>query len=114
MTLVAVMETSTFLAAAADLLSDEERASVIDMVAADPQAGAVVRGTGGLRKLRIPLRGRGKRGGGRAIYWYHNEDFPVVLLTVYAKSEMADPGFDKLKRFAAVGAAIVKELGARR
>lgn len=93
-------------------MSEEERAAVVDAVAADPKAGVVIQGTGGLRKMRIALRGRGKRGGGRLIYWYHNEGFPAVLLTVYAKSETGDLSLDQLRRFAAVGAAIVSDFGA--
>ena len=114
MTLVSVIETTSFLSSARRLLSDEERAAVVDMISAAPEAGAVVRGTGGLRKMRIALRGRGKRGGGRVIYWYHNEGFPVVLLTIYAKNEAADLDFDELRHFAAVGAALVHELGVKK
>lgn len=113
MTLVAVIE-NPFLAAAERLLSEEERAAVVDRVAADPEAGAVVRGTGGLRKMRIPLRGRGKRGGGRVVYWYQNEHFPAVLLHVYAKGKAADLPLHQLRSLAAVGAAIVAELGVRK
>lgn len=112
--LVSVIETKTYLADARRLMSEEERAAVVDTVAADPEAGTVVRGTGGLRKMRIPLRGRGKRGGGRVIYWYHSESYPAVLLTVFAKSEASDLTAERLKRFAAVGAAIIEQLGANR
>jgi hypothetical protein len=84
------------------------------MVAGAPEAGVLVRGTGGLRKLRIALRGRGKRGGGRLIYWYHSEGYPAALLTVFAKNEASDLTADQRRRFAAVGAAIVDQLGARR
>jgi hypothetical protein len=109
-----VIETNTYLSAARRLMSEEERAAVVDVIAADPESGVVVQGTGGLRKMRIALRGRGKRGGGRVIYWYRSEGYPAVLLTVYAKSEAADLTLDQLRRFAAVGAAIVDELGASR
>ena len=44
-------------------------------------------GTGGARKLRWKAQGRGKRGGVRAIYYYHDESLPLFLLDVYAKSE---------------------------
>jgi hypothetical protein len=95
-------------------MSNEEREAVVDVIAADPEAGAAVRGTGGLRKMRIPLRDRGKRGGGRVIYWYHSEGYPAVLLTVFAKSEAKDLTAEQRRRFAAVGVAIIEQLGANR
>lgn len=109
-----VVETEPYLARAVRLMSDEERAAVVDMVAADPQGGVVMPGTGGLRKMRIPLRGRGKRGGGRVVYWYHSEGYPAVLLFVFAKNEASDLTGDQRRRFAATGEAIVGELGVRR
>ena len=44
-------------------------------------------GTGGVRKLRWALEGTGKSGGCEVIYYYHNETMPIILLTVYPKSE---------------------------
>jgi hypothetical protein len=108
-----VIETRSYLSAAERLMSEQERIAVVDAVAAHPQAGVVVRGAKGLRKLRIALQGRGKRGGGRVIYWYHNEGHPAVLLTIYPKSEAGDLTLEQLRRFAAVGAAIVEEVGAK-
>ena len=60
------------------------------MIAARPDAGVVIQGTGGLRKLRIGLQGRGKRGGGRVIYWFHSIGYPAVLLWVFVKNEASD------------------------
>jgi len=47
-------------------------------------------GTGGVRKLRWSLSGRGKSGGARVIYYYHNEAIPLFALTAYAKNERAN------------------------
>ena len=110
--LTGVVEAETFISAARRLMSEEERERVVDKIAANPETGVLVPGTRGLRKMRIPLGGRGKRGGGRVIYWYHSEGFPAVLLTVFAKSEAKDLPPDRLRRFAAVAAALVEELGA--
>jgi hypothetical protein len=63
--LLSVVETPAYLSKASKLLNENERAAVVDMIAAAPNLGVVMRGTGGLRKMRIPLMGRGKRGGGR-------------------------------------------------
>lgn len=63
-----VVETNSYLADAMRLLTDNEREAVIDMLALRPTAGVLIRGTGGLRKMRIGIGGRGKRGGGRVVY----------------------------------------------
>jgi hypothetical protein len=47
----------------------------------------VVPGTGGVRKLRWALPGRGKSGGARVIYYYHNESIPLYALDIYAKNQ---------------------------
>ena len=58
------------------------------MVAENPEAGVSL--GGGIRKVRIALRGRGKRGGARGLFLFSGEDIPVFLLTVFAKNEKAD------------------------
>lgn len=83
MTLVEMPE---FIAAAAKLLSDEQREELLTHLANNPEAGAVMPETGGVRKLRWALPGKGKSGGVRVIYYYHNEGMPLLLLTVYPKS----------------------------
>ena len=60
---------------------------VVRMVAEDPALGAAL--GGGIRKLRIPLPARGRRGGARVVYLFAGDDIPVFLLTVFAKSEKA-------------------------
>lgn len=72
-TLITVVETQAYLSAASEMMSDAERAAIVDRVAADPAAGDLMPGTGGLRKLRAPLLGRGKRGGARLITFFHDE-----------------------------------------
>jgi len=57
------------------------------MIASDPTCGAVMRGSGGIRKVRFARRGTGKSGGVRVIYYHHNDDCPVFLLTIFAKGE---------------------------
>lgn len=62
--------TPLFETTAADLLDDEALRHIELTLLAEPRAGAVVAGTGGIRKLRVPLPGRGKRGGARLVYLY--------------------------------------------
>jgi len=57
---------------------------------AKPQAGEIITGPGGVRKVRWALEGRGKRGGARIIYFFHDMNRPLYLLTAYAKNERED------------------------
>ena len=88
--LVSVVETGSYLSKARKVMSKSEMETVVSMISASPMAGDVIQGTGGLKKLRIPLQGRGKRGGGRVVYWYYNEGYPAILLWVFAKNEADD------------------------
>jgi hypothetical protein len=71
-------------------LSAEERLKVIDFLAEHPRAGDVLQGTNGVRKLRWGKGGRGKSGGVRIIYYFHDERLPLYLLTLFAKNERAN------------------------
>ena len=87
---ISVVETPEFLAATRRIMDDEERAVLIDYLAYNPSAGDLIRGTGGVRKLRWGLPGRGKRGGARVIYFYHSPEMPLFALTAFAKNQRAD------------------------
>ena len=63
---------------------------MIDHLAAQPRAGDLIQGTGGIRKLRWARGGRGKSGGVRVIYYFHSYRIPLYLLTVFGKGEKAD------------------------
>ena len=89
-TLITVVETEPYLSMIDGNLDDDERVAVVNMIAADPQAGDLIKETGGLRKVRIPLQGRGKRGGGRLITFFHDLDMPVFLIAFYAKNAQVD------------------------
>ena len=75
--LVSVVETDSYLSKARKVMSESEMETVVSVISGSPMAGDVIQGTSGLRKLRIPLQGRGKRGGGRVVYWYYNEGYPA-------------------------------------
>jgi hypothetical protein len=85
-----LVEVPEFLRKSQDLLTNEEKQSLINYLAAHPQAGDLMQGTGGIRKLRWATQGRGKSGGVRVIYYYHNETIPIFLLTVFSKGEKAN------------------------
>ena len=73
-------------------LEDDEYKRLQLSLALDPEAGDVMAGTGGCRKLRWVdrKRGKGKRGGLRVIYYYLVEDVQIWLLTLYDKDEAVD------------------------
>ena len=85
-----VVETPFFLRKAAPMLDEEERSGLIVLLGMNPEAGDVIPETGGVRKLRWAVQGKGKRSGVRVIYYFHNELFPVIPLTVYAKNQKAN------------------------
>ena len=85
-----VVETVPYLADAERLFSAEEQAAIVDTVSSDPRCGVVMPGTGGVRKLRVAVSGRGKRGGARIIYLFGGDNVPVFLLAGFAKNEKSD------------------------
>lgn len=85
-----VVETSAYLAAAKDAgMTDDERIAAVNLVSADPEAGDLMVGTGGCRKVRLAGKGKGKSGGYRLITFYRAGG-RVFLLTVFAKGERAN------------------------
>jgi len=87
---VSVFELAGYKRRADELLTEAEQDAVVDLIAYDPTCGDLIAGTGGLRKVRVGLGTRGKRGGARVIYYFYNEDFPAVLMALYAKNEKGD------------------------
>jgi mRNA-degrading endonuclease RelE of RelBE toxin-antitoxin system len=85
-----VVETPFFLRKASSLLDEEARSELVVFLGMNPESGNIIPETGGVRKLRWTVPGRGKRGGIRVIYKYRNEKFPLFLLTVYAKNQKAN------------------------
>ena len=81
-----VIETPTFVRLAGEYWNDEDRSGFINFIAGDPEAGDVVPGSGGVRKVRWGNAGRGKRGGVRVIYFNRLANGEIWLLLVYGKS----------------------------
>jgi len=88
--LITVAETGPFQRKVGQLLTDIEKTELVAYLAMHPNAGVLIRGTGGIRKLRWAKGGRGKSGGVRVIYYFHNPDMPLYLLTLFGKNEKAN------------------------
>ena len=71
-------------------LSDHSLTALIDFLSEQPDAGDLIPGGGGARKLRWAASGRGKRGGARVITYFHCAGCPVYLIYIYLKSELSD------------------------
>ncbi|MDE2397251.1 MAG: transcriptional regulator, partial [Burkholderiales bacterium] len=81
-----VAETSIFVRYAAEVWSQPEREAFINWIAANPEAGDLIRGSGGCRKVRWSSEGQGKRGGARVIYFLAKSE-TIWLLIVYKKAK---------------------------
>jgi hypothetical protein len=94
------------------LLSEKEKQGIINYLAAHPQAGAVMQGTGGIRKFRWSSGNKGKSGGVRVIYYFHNESIPLFLLTIFAKSDKANISKSDRNELAKFTDQLIKNYGA--
>jgi len=82
----AFIETRLFTRLVSEYLSDDEYLELQAALAQDPEAGAVIPASGGIRKLRWGLSGRGKRGGLRVIYYLRSQKGVIWMLTLYPKN----------------------------
>jgi hypothetical protein len=85
-----------------DYLSDEEYRALQVHLLGNPEAGDLIKGTGGLRKIRFAdkRRGKGKRGGLRVIYYWWTGGTQFWMFTIYDKDEMSDLSSDERKMLA--------------
>ena len=104
-----VYSTRTYERAVRKLLGEEARREMEAAIIAAPDAAPVIRGTGGIRKLRWAGSGRGKRGGIRTVYLYHAGPETVYLLTAYAKADREDLTPTDTRALSRPVAAIKKE-----
>ncbi|MAN56922.1 MAG: addiction module toxin RelE [Paracoccus sp.] len=109
-----VAETPIFSRQAAKLFDEEQKRELIDFLAANPEAGDEIPGTGGVRKVRFAASGRGKRGGARVIYYFLDETIPIYALLVYGKNVKTDMTPDEKRVVAALAAQLKKAWKERR
>lgn len=84
------IETPTFTRLLTTLLTDDEYADLQNVLVANPERGDIIKGGGGIRKLRHALPGRGKSGGIRVIYYWLRNDGQIYMLLIYPKSRKDD------------------------
>ncbi len=80
------IETPTFTRTITVLLSDDSYAQMQMVLVENPALGDLIRGGGGIRKLRYAVQGRGKSAGVRVIYYWLKDEFQIYLLLAYPKS----------------------------
>jgi hypothetical protein len=95
---VIFVETPTFTKRVLQLMDDEQYAALQAHLARQPDAGQLIRGSGGMRKVRWAGSGRGKRGGLRVIYYWWVAKDRISMLLVYPKSEQDDLSAEQVKQ----------------
>lgn len=101
-TAVIFLETPVFTCQIKELINDEQYRLLQLHLVADPVAGDLIPGSGGLRKIRIGAAGRGKRGGARVIYYWLTQKSQIYMLLAYAKNEQDDLTPEQLKALRAL------------
>lgn len=81
------IETPIFTRLLTALLTDDEYAGLQNVLVENPERGDIIKGGGGIRKLRHALSGRGKSGGVRVIYYWLWDDGQIYMLLIYPKSK---------------------------
>ena len=87
MSIMEFIETPVFTKLITELLPDDSYRLLQDALAKNPQAGDLIPGGGGIRKLRFALPGKGKRGGARLIYYWQTSKDKTYMLLAYAKAK---------------------------
>lgn len=96
-----IIETSIFTKLITELMSDDEYKDLQDALVVRPDRGALIKHSGGLRKVRWALKGKGKSGGARVIYYWMNEQDQLYMLLAYPKNvqdNLTDQQLKKLKQ----------------
>lgn len=93
---VVFLETPVFTRRVRELVDDEDYRRLQVRILLNPEAGDLIAGSGGLRKIRMGVRGRGKRGGARVIYYWYGSRSQIYMLLVYAKNERDDLSGEQL------------------
>jgi hypothetical protein len=104
-----VVELPEFLRRAKAIMAEDERAALVDFIAACPEVGVSL--GGGLRKVRFARPGGGKSGGYRTVYVFGGERVPIFLVTVFAKNEKDNLSKGEQAELVALSKALLAHYG---
>jgi mRNA-degrading endonuclease RelE of RelBE toxin-antitoxin system len=93
-----IIETTIFTKLIQELMSDDEYKDLQEALVKHPALGDIIKGSGGLRKIRWRLGGRGKSGGIRVIYYWVVDDQHIRMLYAYPKGKQVNLTQDQLKQ----------------
>ena len=83
-----ILETKVFTRLITEMMNDDEYRLLQESLIKKPDIGAIIKGSGGLRKARWKLDGKGKSGGVRFIYYWVNADDQILMMYIYQKSKL--------------------------
>ncbi len=106
--MITIIEFPAFLSQVGSSISSDERDEFLNYIARNPEAGDIIPGTGGVRKVRWGSKNKGKSGGVRVIYYFYDEHAPIFLLTAYGKGEQENLTAEQKKQISAL-AQILKD-----
>ncbi|MBC8334730.1 MAG: hypothetical protein ISR59_03645 [Anaerolineales bacterium] len=92
-----IVETSVFTKQVQNFLTDDEYRKLQTLLVNRPNSAPIIKGSGGLRKIRWLVRGKGKRGGVRVIYYWAVEEDKLLMLFIYTKTRTSDLTPSQLK-----------------
>lgn len=95
--LFSFIETLWFTKRVTELLSDDEYIKLQWRLVEFPDAGDVIQGSGGIRKMRVSAKGKGTRGGARVIYYFAASKGQIFMLDIYAKNEQSDLSIEQIR-----------------
>jgi hypothetical protein len=107
--LLSIIEAPEFIQRARKIMTSDQQDELLFFLARHPESGDVIPDSGGVRKLRWGAEGRGKRGGSRVIYYFHDLSMPLMLFTVYAKNEKSDLSATERRELRALVDRIVEQ-----
>lgn len=109
--MLTIIETHEFRKESRKLLTEDEIADLIVYLAFHPEAGDLIQGSGGFRKLRWARKGKGKSGGVRTVYFYYNQNNPLMMTTIYSKNEKEDLSKAEINELYEISKAIKHKYG---
>jgi mRNA-degrading endonuclease RelE of RelBE toxin-antitoxin system len=97
-----IIETPIFTKRVQEILTEDEYRLFQFKLIENPEAGNIIPGSAGIRKIRWTGAGRGKRGGSRILYYWQNKQNTILMLFIFNKNEKADLSKDQLKKFKSI------------